>query len=192
MRVRHLVVPAVLLFTGLGAACAPLDQVVRQDSRNSVLYGEVRSLDTRRGRVQLREDRGRDVTVRYDGRTRVHYGSRQYPVTSLQRGDVVQVRLAYDRNGNAWADRIDVRNSVGDRRVATARVVRLDGRVRGVDPSRRFFTVEADRGRPVMVLVSRRLDRDDARRIERLRRGDRVRADVRPLRGDEVELVRFR
>lgn len=193
MRVPMMVTPVVLLFTVVAtAACAPLDRVVVPDSRNAVMYGEVRSVDARRGRFQIREERGRTHTVRYDNRTRVVYRSRQYPASALQRGDLVQVRVAWDRSGTAWADRVDVRQSAQDRRVATVRVQRLDGRVGGVDTRRGYFVLEQSRSRAVVVHVPRRLSSSDARRFERLRRGDRVRVDVRPAGRSEVELVRFR
>lgn len=191
---RQVVTPASLLLVVVlvAAACAPLSGVAVPDGRSAVVYGEVRSLDARRGRIQLREDRGRTVNVRYDNRTRVVYRARQYPPSSLRRGDIVQVRLTHDRSGTAWADRIDVRHSTQDRRVATARVERIDGRVLGVDTRRGRFTLEPGRSRTVVVHVPHRLSSSDARRFERLRRGDRVRVDVRPVGRNDVELVRFR
>jgi hypothetical protein len=70
-------------------------------------------------------------------------------------------------------------------------VVRLDGTVSAVDARRGTFTVEQGRTRHT-VQVPARLGRDDARRYDRLRRGDRVRAEVRPLPRGGYELVRFR
>ncbi|HEX6133877.1 MAG TPA: hypothetical protein VFZ24_07935, partial [Longimicrobiales bacterium] len=102
---------AVAMLAMAGAACAPLGGLgdVLGGTGDS-LYGEIRSVDARRGRIQLREQYGRDYTVRYDDRTRVIYGQRQYPVSSLERGDQVQIRVEYDRNNTAWADRIEVRD----------------------------------------------------------------------------------
>lgn len=194
MKVRRVVASALLMFAGLtaAAACAPLDRVVVPDNRNAILHGEVRSLDARRGRLQIREEYGRAHTVHLDNRTRVVYRSRQYPASALRRGDIVQVRVVWDRSGTAWADRIDVRQSADDRRVATARVQRIDGRVGAVDTRRGYFTLEQSRSRQVVVHVPRRLSSGDARRFDRLRRGDRVRVDVRPVGRSDVELVRFR
>ena len=179
----------------------------------SSVYGEVRSVDARRGRIQVREEHGGDRTVRYDNRTRVVYQNRQYPVTSLERGDQVQMRVEYDRNNTAWADRIEVRSSarrserdrdrrrdrVGDRDRerggvwGSARVERLDGRVQGIDVRRGYFTMTGARNSRVVVYVPRDARRDDVRRFERLRRGERVHVEVRSRgRGDQAELVRFR
>lgn len=170
----------------------------------SSVYGEVRSVDARRGRIQVREQYGRDQTVRFDNRTRVTYQNRRYPVSALERGDQVQMRVEYDRNNTAWAEHIEVRSSArrSDRRddrrddrggVWGSRVERLDGRVQGIDVRRGYFTMTQNRGSRVVVYMPRNARRDDVRRFERLRRGDRVRVEVRSSgRRDQAELVRFR
>jgi hypothetical protein len=103
----------------------------------------------------------------------------------------VRVRVSYDRGGAPWAERIDVRNSTADRRVS-ARIERIDGRVTGIDSRRGYFTVDQGRRSTVVVYVPNRLSSGDARRFDRLRRGDRVRAEVMLTGRDRAELVRFR
>jgi hypothetical protein len=189
-------------------SCAPLGNLggLGDVFGGNSVYGEVRSVDTRRGRIQLREQQGRDYTVRYDNRTRVVYQNRQYPVSALERGDQVQVSIQYDRNDDPWAERIDLRSSARsndrdrDRRdddrdrddVWSDRVQRLDGRVQSIDTRRGYFTMTQNNYR-VTVYMPRDARREDIRRFERLRRGERVRADVRN-RGsqNQAELVRFR
>lgn len=189
------------LFVVLGAilavsACAstangwPGDVGSRSRSTASI-YGEVRSIDHRRGRMQIREDWGKNRTVYYDGRTRVVYGSRHYPVSSLERGDLVRVHVIRSRNGGLYADRVDVRQSVRNRGI-DRRVERMAGTVVRVDGRRRSFVLEPSRSRSVVVHVPGRLRREDARRLERLRRGDRVRVEVRAIGRNSVELIRFR
>jgi hypothetical protein len=176
-------------------ACASLGALedIMLPNGASQLTGEVRSVDTRRGRLQVRDQHnGRTHNLQYDGRTRVVYRQRQYPASSLERGDMVRVRVSYDRSGNGWADHVEVRESVADRRNANARVQRVDGIVRQVDTRRGVFTVEPNRARPVVVYVPRGISSNDARRFDRLRRGDRVRVDVRPVNNNAAELVRFR
>jgi hypothetical protein len=197
-RLRTLAVLGLL--AGLAGACAPLGGLGDVFGNGDSLYGEIRSVDTRRGKIQVREQYGRDQTVRYDSRTRVVYQNRQYPVSSLERGDQVQMRVAYDRNNTAWADRIEVRSSArrNDRRsdrgtVWSPRVERVDGRVQGVDGRRGYFTMTQNRGPQLAVYMPRNARREDVRRFERLRRGDRVRVEIRS-RGSssQAELVRFR
>jgi hypothetical protein len=179
-------------------ACAPLnalEDVMLPNGSMNVITGEVRSVDSSRGRLQVREEYGnrRTHTLRYDNRTRVTAGQRQYPASSLQRGDIVRVSVSHDRSGNAWADRVDVRQSARDQRtVSSNRVTRVEGVVRQVDNRRGHFTLEQSRSQTVRIHVPPRLSNNDARRFDRLRRGERVRAEVRHLGRDEAQLVRFR
>jgi hypothetical protein len=176
-------------------ACAPfggLEGVSAPRGRGAVIQGEVRSIDRRRNYLEIREGLGRSRSVRYDNRTRVVDGRRQYSVNALDRGDRVRIWIAYDRRGAPWVDRIERYSSTVDRRVAIPRMERLDGVVGQLDSRRNYFTITRNRYQSVIVRVPNRLQRDDARRMQRLRRGDRVRVDVRPLDRNTVELIRFR
>jgi hypothetical protein len=192
--------PVILALTGgllLAPACAPLgamDGVVLGDGgrSSSFVEGEVRSVDTRRSRMELRDHRNRGYTVHFDRRTQVIYRQRQYPVQALERGDVVRVRLVRDRNGALWADRVDVWQSVRERGVAYGRTERVNGTVSRVDHRRGHFTMQSGRNQVLVVHVPSRLTREDARRFERLRRGDRVRVEIRPVGRGAAEFVRFR
>jgi hypothetical protein len=197
--IRSYRVVAAIAATVMGlSACASVGSAMDDVSgssasvvNGSTISGEVRSIDTRRGRVQIRDDyNGRTATVRYDGRTRVTYGNREYAVSSLERGDYVRVRVGYDRDGNPWADRIEVSRDRNDDRY-NGRTVRLDGTVRQVDVRRGYFTLGDNRD-TYLVYVPSRISRDDVRRFERLRRGDRARAEVRVVRRGQAELIRFR
>lgn len=178
-------------------ACAPLAAGDWGDillgGLGSSVTGEVRSVDTRRSSISVREDRGSTRSYRYDSRTRVYDSGREYRVSSLQRGDRVRVQVEQDRNGTAWANRIDVQDA---RRTTTGtgsgRVQRVSGTVQRVDTRRGYFTVEQNRSSDIVVYVPPRVSRDDERRFERLRRGNRVSAEVREVRRGQYELVRFR
>jgi hypothetical protein len=192
--VRAVAVAAVI--AGGAGACAPLEtgggSAPTQERRATSIEGEVRSVDTRMGRLQVEERIGRTHTLRYDRSTQVVYRQRQYPVSSLERGDVVRVRVAYDRYGNAYADRVEVRQNVRDRAGAPGRVVRLDGVVTQVDPRRGRFTVQPRTGRAVLILMPARARPGDVRRFEGLRRGDRVAMEVQAQSNTQAVLVRFR
>jgi hypothetical protein len=166
--------------------------VVGPGNRGAVLEGEVRSVDTRRSRIEVRDQWNRGHSLRIDRSTQVVYRQRGYPVSALERGDRVRVRVTHDRNGARWADRIDVRESVRDRGRAVVRTERLTGTVSRVDARRGHFTLQHDRNRAVVVYLPARLSRDDARRFDRLRRGDRVRVEVVDTGRGAAELVRFR
>jgi hypothetical protein len=192
-------VPVMLALAGgllLAPACAPLGAmdgvVLGGGASTSFVEGEVRAVDGRRSRMEIRDHRNRGYMVHFDRRTQVVYRQRQYPMNALERGDVVRVRLVRDRNGALWADRVDVRHSVRERGFAYGRTERVAGTVSRVDHRRGHFTMQAGRNQVLVVHLPPRLSRDDARRFERLRRGDRVRVEVRPAGRGAAEFVRFR
>lgn len=193
-------VPVVLTLAGgllVVGACVPLGAMggvlgPASGARVSVVEGEVRSVDARRGRIQVRDYRNRGYTLRFDRATRVVYRQRDYPAQALERGDVVRVQVARERDGSLWADRVDVRQSVRERGVVSARVERVRGRVTRIDTRRGYFLLDLGRRQYMAVHVPARMSRDDVRRFQRLRRGDRVRLEIRPLGGGAAELVRFR
>jgi hypothetical protein len=175
-------------------ACASAGSVL--GGRPDDLYGEVRAVDPRRGYLELRENYGRTHSVRIDSRTRVMYAGRTYPVSRLGRGDVVRVHLDYDRSRQPWADRIELRRDVRADRNGNGgigvRVERWDGSVRDVDYRRGWFLLDRTRTSAVRVFIGRDTRRDDVRRFERLRRGDRVQVEVLTSYAAQAELVRFR
>jgi hypothetical protein len=85
------------------AACSPLGAaevpVPGPGAAGAVVEGEVRTVDVRRARVEIRDQWNRAQTIRVDRATRVVYRQRDYPVTALERGDRVRVRVARDRSG---------------------------------------------------------------------------------------------
>lgn len=73
-------------------------------------------LDARYGRLLLdagdpRNYRQQRVEVYFDNSTRLYYQGRQYPVTGLERGDVVSVDVVESRN-RLWARQIEVVRNV--------------------------------------------------------------------------------
>lgn len=183
---------ALALTTAALGGCAVLESLelpasVPPVAGSAVLDGEVRSLDTRRGRIEIRPEGGRTLMVSYDRSTRVEEGRATYPVTALRRGDQVRVWTSRDRSGELWADRVEVWSAR-----SAARVERLDGRVGTVRPDEGWFSVQEGRAPAVIVHVPARTQREEIRRLERLRPGSRVSLDVLPLGAREAELVRFR
>ena len=205
---KALVLTASLL---AGSGCAPYGDAIwgprAPAARSAVIDGQVWSVDARRGRLQVRNARGRTNTMYVDRATRVLYRRRSYAVDALERGDVVRVWVEVDGRGDAWADRVEVRESVrerydryGDDRYGgygyedryRNRIERIEGRVAEVNLRSGYFTLDQGASRTLAVYLPEQLARDEARRIERLRRGERVRADVRPISGTEAELVGLR
>jgi hypothetical protein len=204
---RALVLTATLL---AAPSCAPYGDTIwgprAPSARSAVIDGEVSAVDARRGQIRVRSNRGRTNTLNVDRATRVLYQRRSYPLDALERGDVVRVWVEVDGRGEAWADRVEVRESVRERydrygyddRYGTDdpryqnRVELVEGRVGEVNLRNGYFTIEQGFNRSLAVYFPEGIDRDEYRRVGRLRRGDRVRADVRTLSGNEAELVRLR
>lgn len=73
-------------------------------------------VDARYGRLVLdagdrRDYRQQRIEVFFDNNTRLYYQRQLYPVTGLERGDVVQVEVVESR-GRLWATRIEVVRNV--------------------------------------------------------------------------------
>lgn len=85
------------------------------------LVATVVGMDARYGRLLLEAGDPRDyrrpgygqqrIEVFFDNGTRLYYQGRQYPVTGLERGDVVSVDVVESR-GRMWARRIEVVRNV--------------------------------------------------------------------------------
>jgi hypothetical protein len=198
MRTSRVKFPLLVTLTAALAlpACA-LDGVVAGGgggggTGHAVLDGQVRSVDHRRARLEVRDQWNRGHTVHLDNRTRVVYRQREIAPSTLDRGDLVRIRASRDRRGALWADRIDVREGGRGGEHVWGRVERLAGTVGRVDARRGRFVLHPGRHQSVVVHLPHRLSRDDARRFQRLRSGDRVRVEVVPVGRGTVELVRFR
>src|SRR5690606_25704504 len=194
-RKTHATLLVLTLLAGGATACTPLNasSAPWPTASSRVVVGEVRSVDTRRNLIQVRDQRGGSVVARYDGRTRVMYGPMRSSIRVLDRGDRVRMHVRYDRRGTPRAERVDVIQDYARRSpVAIGRVQRVSGTVRQVDTRRGYFMLDPGRSGNIRVIVPHRLSRNDARRFDRLRRGDRVRVDIRYYSRNQAELVRFR
>jgi hypothetical protein len=80
------------------------------------LAAEIRQVDTQQQRIQVRTQDGQSGYVQYDENTVVVYRQQEYAVTALERGDVVTLHVQQDARGNLFTSRIDVQQSVQERR----------------------------------------------------------------------------
>lgn len=167
------------------------------------ISGQIDWVDTRSQRIQVRTSDGRTGQVYFDNRTRVVYGQQEYPVTSLEQGDVVSMRVQQDQQRNLYTDYItvqqDVRGSGGGGYGNTGggvygsgqQVQRLDGRVNYIDTSRGQFEVSTGYNQRVLVRLPYNTSAADADRFRRLRTGDNVRLEVIPVSQTQADLYRF-
>lgn len=167
---------------------------------NGEVYGEVRAVDTQRQVLQIQTSNGQVGNVRFDQRTRVVYQQREYPITALERGDQVGMRIQQTQQGGAYTDYITVTQSVQERtgqggnggydNGGNAGLTRLEGRVGWVDVNRGEFQLRTSRGDATVYLRSN-TSGYETDRFRRLREGDNVRVEGRLANGNRLELERF-
>lgn len=202
--IRGLVVAAsVLTVTGcqnLGGLGNVLGGVLNpggQQQQGGEVYGEVRAIDTQRQVLQIQTNNGQVGNVYFDNRTKVVYQQREYPVTALEQGDQIGLRVQQTQQGAAYTDYIFVTQSVqerggqggGDGGYGTGMTV-LEGRVGAVDYNRGEFQLSTNRG-TVVVYMRYGASAADADRLRRLRNGDYVRVEGRLTSNSRFELERF-
>ena len=79
------------------------------------VLAEVQSVDTGQQAIYIRTEQGESGAVLFDRNTVVVYRQQQYPVTALERGDVVAMQLQRVDQQRLYTPRIDVRQSVQER-----------------------------------------------------------------------------
>lgn len=183
---------AVLALTGCDEL-ARVGDLGNYGSLGSDLVGEVENIDTRAREIEIRTDSGRTSVVRYDDRTQVIYQQRNYSVANLEPGDYVAARVQQDRDGRSYTDTITVKEAVQDRgnKRGSARLDRIEGRIEDVDERRGTFELRDSRNRLIVVTVPFNAARSVMDRFNRLRTGDYVRIEGRPVDADHFDLESF-
>jgi hypothetical protein len=147
--------------------------------------------------ILVRTQDGQQGGVLYDQNTQVVYQNQQYPVTALERGDIVDMRVQEVQQG-LYVDLIQVRTPVQDRQGQTStsgapaqEVYRLEGTIGAVDTSRSTFTLSMTQGGTLEVVIPAGAPAATRDRLRDFQTGDYVRVEVRPLDQQRAELVRF-
>jgi hypothetical protein len=83
----------------------------QQQQQAQQIDAEIQQVDAGSGRLYVRTQDGQTGTIRVDNRTQVVFNNQQYPVTALERGDVVRIQLQQTQNNELYATRIDVLRS---------------------------------------------------------------------------------
>jgi hypothetical protein len=78
------------------------------------LVATVERVDTASREIHLRPNKGRPEMVTYSAETRVMNRGREYPVSQLERGDIVAIQLGKDSRGNPHTHLIRVQESTRD------------------------------------------------------------------------------
>ena len=86
-----------------------------QQQQGQQVQAEIQEVDARNSRVAIRTQQGQGGWVRFDQQTVVVYRQQQYPVTALERGDVVNLQLQQLSQNEVYVSRVDVVQSVQER-----------------------------------------------------------------------------
>ena len=131
------------------------------------------------------------MTVRYDDNTQVLSRGREYPVSSLEVGDIVALQV-WPRDRERSANLIRVRQNRRDRDLARSgsEIQRIEGTVERID-SRGEFELRERLGAKVIVLLPPNAPKSIVAEVEQLRRGDHVLAEGRYVSRDRFELEKL-
>ncbi|WP_420126384.1 hypothetical protein [Longimicrobium sp.] len=162
---------------------------------------EVQGVDTRQQVIQVRTEQGQQGNVMFDQNTTVVYQNQQYPVTALERGDVVAMQLQQTQQGQTYVSQIVVQQSVQERTGQggqgtvggsgpVGQLQQMYGRVGQIDQARGIFQLQTQQGTYVVTLPYNpgNVTTDY---FNRLRTGDNVRVEGTITGNGRVELYRF-
>lgn len=159
---------------------------------------EVQGVDTRQQVISVRTQEGQQGNVMFDQNTTVVYQNQQYPVTALERGDVVAMQLQQTQQGQTYVSQIVVQQSVQERTGQTTsgtgtyggQMQQVYGRVGQIDHTRGMFQVQTQQG---TFVVSLPYNPGNATTdyFNRLRTGDTVRLEGTVTGNGRMELYRF-
>lgn len=160
--------------------------------QSNQLSGYIQGVDTRNRQIGVQQSNGQTVVVSYDNQTQVRYQNQSYPVTSLENGDQVTLRIQQLQNGGYYTDVVQVDRSVsGPSTMQSGNVQLLQGTVRQVDQQNGAFLLDGTNGARVTVQLSQQVSRNDLDRFRNLRVGDYARFYGVYLSNSRVELRQF-
>lgn len=158
------------------------------------LVVQVESVNQQNRQIEVLTEDGQRGPIAYDQNTRVVYQQQEYPVTALERGDVVEMRIQELSGGGYYTDYILVRQSAqqgGGAVSGSASLIQATGTVRQIDYQRGWFDLETSQG-VITVTMPYNPSSGTVSQFERLNRSDRVTLDGYRIATDRIELVRFR
>jgi len=169
-------------------------------SGSGEVYGMVRGVDTQRQIIQIQTQNGQVGNVYFDQNTQVVYQNQRYPVTALEQGDQIGLRIQQTQNGQYYTDYITVTQSVQENNGGYNNTgvyngggtgyTRAEGRVTWVDYQRGQFALSTNGG-TLTVVMPYQSNSTDANRFRNLRQNDYVRVEGQLVGSGRLELSRF-
>jgi hypothetical protein len=141
----------------------------RSRADNIEFTGTVEEADHNRHEIYLRTEGGQSQVLTYTDRTRVIINGEETPVSRLNRGDVIEVRMHGTADGRTLADSIRVRESgsAGNRTI--------EGTVERVLSDRGVLELRTASGSLTTVYLPQGSSEQTVEEFSRLRPGDFVR-----------------
>jgi hypothetical protein len=150
---------------------------------------EVDRVDTQRRLIFVNTQDGQSGGVLYDQNTTVIYRQQQYPISALERGDLVVLHVQQNAEGHWYASRVDITERARDR-TTTGTIARFDGRVSSIDHQRGTFVILTTAG-SVNVYVPQGSPQATVNYFHSLRVGQDVRLEGITTATDWVAVHRF-
>lgn len=176
-------------------ACSQLGSVLGgmggspQSNQNQV-SGYVEGVNPQTQQLAIQTSNGQRIVLSYDNQTAVVYQNQNYPVTALERGDQVTLRVQSMSNGGYYTDLIQVDQSVSGTGGASGNVQSLQGTVGQIDRSNGRFRLDGGNASVIVQLPSN-VRQSDLNTFQSLRVGDRVRLYGVFVNNSRVELRQF-
>lgn len=180
---------------GLGSVLGSVLGGGAGQGQGTQVSGYVNGVDTRNRSIIIQQQNGQSVAIAYDQNTQVVYQNQSYPVTALENGDQVTLRLQQTTNGGYYTDLVQVdqsvRNGSSSSVYQSGNVVQFEGAVRSVNRQQGWFTITGGNGGLLTVQLGNQVSRNDVDRFNSLRVGDFVRMYGVYTSNNSVELRQF-
>ena len=177
---------------GLGDILGGIGGMPGSGGQQGQLSAEVQQVNTQQQTIQVATQDGQSGSIYYDQNTVVVYRQEQYPVTALERGDLVVLQVQETAQGSLYTNRIDVQTSVQERtgQTGTGAVQQYSGRVGQIDQDRGLFVLQMQSGN-VTVSVPYNAPQATIDYFRRLRAGDNIRLEATVVDGSTLQIYRF-
>lgn len=163
-----------------------------QQGTVTVEVQEVREADQQ---IIVRTEDGQTGPILFDGNTQVIYQNERYPVRSLERGDIVDMRVQEIQQGY-YTDLIQVRTPVQERQGGyrdspAPDVYRIEGTIGQINLAEWSFTLNMTQGGTLPIYLPSTAPASARDRLRQYQAGDYVRVEVRLIDQQTGELVRW-
>ena len=158
------------------------------------LAAEIQEVRQQQQQIIVRTQDGQQGAILFDGNTQVVYQDQQYPVTALEQGDIVDMRVQEIQQGY-YTDLIQVRTPVQERQgnagTTATDVHQIEGTIGSIDLERWTFTLNMTQGGTVQVVLPSNSPASARDRLRQYRAGDYVQIVARAISQQQAELVQF-